>query len=82
MGPAPRGGVYTYDWIENLLGLHAQRRPDPAEFERPSVGDTIGYGANVMRVERGGAPRHAADGAQDAPRESDESARVLSSNPV
>ncbi len=21
MGPAPRGGAYTYDWIENLLGL-------------------------------------------------------------
>src|SRR6185312_5121431 len=22
MGPAPRGGAYTYDWIENLLGLN------------------------------------------------------------
>src|SRR6478609_4325799 len=21
MGPAPRGGAYTYDWIENVLGL-------------------------------------------------------------
>src|SRR6476661_2968345 len=21
MGPAPRGGAYTYDWIENLLRL-------------------------------------------------------------
>ena len=21
MGPAPRGGAYTYDWVENLLGL-------------------------------------------------------------
>src|SRR5437764_1807273 len=21
MGPAPRGGAYTYHWIENLLGL-------------------------------------------------------------
>ena len=21
MGPSPRGGAYTYDWIENLLGL-------------------------------------------------------------
>jgi hypothetical protein len=21
MGPAPRGGAYTHDWIENLLGL-------------------------------------------------------------
>ena len=27
MGPSPRGGAYTYDWIENLLGLeHAQHR--------------------------------------------------------
>src|SRR5436305_11297236 len=22
IGPAPRGGAYTYDWIENLLGLN------------------------------------------------------------
>ncbi len=22
MGPSPRGGAYTYDWIENLLGLN------------------------------------------------------------
>jgi hypothetical protein len=30
MGPSPRGGAYTYDWIENLLGLrNAQRRPRP-----------------------------------------------------
>src|SRR5436309_13770686 len=21
MGPSPRGGAYSYDWIENLLGL-------------------------------------------------------------
>ena len=24
MGPSPRGGAYTYDWIENLLGLSMQ----------------------------------------------------------
>jgi hypothetical protein len=25
MGPSPRGGAYTYDWIENLLGLDMHR---------------------------------------------------------
>lgn len=53
MGPAPRGGAYTYDWIENLLGLgmHSVDRVLP-EFQDPEVGDTIGYGSNRMRVER------------------------------
>jgi uncharacterized protein YndB with AHSA1/START domain len=53
MGPAPRGGAYTYDWIENLLGLgmHSVDRVLP-EFQDPQVGDTIGYGSNRMRVER------------------------------
>ena len=53
MGPAPRGGAYTYDWIENLLGLdmHSVDRVLP-EFQHPQVGDTIGYGPNRMRVER------------------------------
>jgi hypothetical protein len=53
MGPAPRGGAYTYDWIENLLGLdmHSADRVLP-EFQHPEVGDTIGYGPNRMRVER------------------------------
>jgi hypothetical protein len=53
MGPSPRGGAYTYDWIENLLGLdmHSADRVLP-EFQHPQVGDTIGYGANQMRVER------------------------------
>lgn len=53
MGPAPRGGAYTYDWIENLLGLdmHSADRVLP-EFQRPAVGDEIGYGPNHMRVER------------------------------
>jgi hypothetical protein len=53
MGPAPRGGAYTYDWIENLLGLdmHSVDRVLP-EFQRPQVGDTIGYGPNRMRLER------------------------------
>ena len=53
MGPAPRGGAYTYDWIENLLGLdmHSVDRVLP-EFQHPQVGDTIGYGPNRMRLER------------------------------
>ncbi len=53
MGPSPRGGAYTYDWIENLLGLdmHSADRILP-EFQRPQVGDAIGYGSNRMRLKR------------------------------
>jgi hypothetical protein len=53
MGPAPRGGAYTYDWIENLLGLdmHSADEVLP-EFQHPEVGDELGYGANRMRFER------------------------------
>jgi hypothetical protein len=52
MGPSPRGGAYTYDWIENLLGLN-MRSADRVlpEFQHPEVGDVIGYGRNRMRVE-------------------------------
>ena len=59
IGPSPRGGAYTYDWIENLLGLdmHSVDRVLP-EFQHPRVGDTIGYGPNRMRVERV-EPEHA-----------------------
>jgi len=53
MGPSPRGGAYTYDWIENLLGLdmHSADQVLP-EFQEPQVGDELGYGANQMRFER------------------------------
>ncbi len=53
MGPAPRGGAYTYDWIENLLGLnmHSADTVLPA-FQHPELGDTIEYGSNRMRIER------------------------------
>ena len=53
MGPAPRGGAYTYDWIENLLrlGMHSVDRVLP-EFQHPELGDTIGYGSHRMRLER------------------------------
>jgi hypothetical protein len=53
MGPSPRGGAYTYDWIENLLGLdiHSADHVLP-DYQHPQVGDTFGYGKNRMRVER------------------------------
>jgi hypothetical protein len=53
MGPSPRGGAYTYDWIENLMGLdmHSADRILP-EFQSPEVGDAIGFGKNTMRLER------------------------------
>jgi hypothetical protein len=53
MGPSPRGGAYTYDWIENLLSLdmHSVDRVLP-EFQNPQVGDTIGFGSNRMCIER------------------------------
>lgn len=49
MGPAPRGGAYTYDWIENLLGLdmHSVDRILP-EFQNPQAGDMLGFGSNRM----------------------------------
>ena len=50
MGPAPRGGAYTYDWIENLLRLdmHSVDRVLP-QFQHPQVGDGFGFGPNRMR---------------------------------
>ena len=58
MGPSPRGGAYTYDWIENLMGLdmHSADQVLP-DFQHPEIGDTIGYGPNRMRVERA-EPEH------------------------
>jgi hypothetical protein len=49
MGPSPRGGAYTYDWIENLLGLnmHSASRVIQ-EFQHPAIGDGFGLGANRM----------------------------------
>jgi hypothetical protein len=53
IGPSPRGGAYTYDWVENLLGLnmHSADQILP-EFQHPEIGDTIGLGSNQMRLER------------------------------
>ncbi len=53
LGPSPRGGAYTYDWIENLLGLDMHSADDVLpEFQHPKPGDTIGFGTNKMRFER------------------------------
>ena len=52
MGPAPRGGAYTYDWIENALGLNMHSVDEVLpEFQDPRVGDVIGLGPNRMRLE-------------------------------
>jgi hypothetical protein len=53
MGPSPRGGAYTYDWIENVLGLdmHSADRVLP-EFQHPAVGETIELGARRMHLAR------------------------------
>jgi len=53
LGPAPRGGAYTYDWIENLLGLDMHSAEQVLEqFQHPQLGDTIGFGSTRMRLER------------------------------
>jgi hypothetical protein len=52
MGPSPRGGAYTYDAIENLLGLDMHSADTIlAEFQHPEIGDGFGFGANRMRYE-------------------------------
>jgi hypothetical protein len=53
MGPAPRGGAYTYDWIENLFGLnmHSVGYVLP-EYQDPKRGDGFGLGENRMQFER------------------------------
>ncbi len=52
MGPG-RGGAYTYDWIENLLGLdmHSADEILP-QFQDLAVGDTLSLGTSgpTMRV--------------------------------
>jgi hypothetical protein len=50
MGPSPRGGAYTYDWIENLLRLdmHSVDRVLP-EFQHPQLGEGFGFGENRIR---------------------------------
>lgn len=55
MGPGERGGAYTYDWIENLLGLdmHSVDTILP-QFQDVEVGDVVPdrHGQPWMRFER------------------------------
>lgn len=52
IGPAPRGGAYTYDWIENLLGLGMHSTDEILEeFQHPRLGDAIDLGPNRMLVQ-------------------------------
>ena len=49
-----RGGAYTYDWIENLLGLNMHSASEILpEYQDIKVGDELplGSGGLVMRVE-------------------------------
>jgi hypothetical protein len=49
MGPSPRGGAYTYDWIENLLGLDMHSADHVlAQYQHPQVGEGFGYGPHKM----------------------------------
>jgi len=63
-----RGGAYTYDWIENLLGLnmHSASRILP-QFQDIKAGDELplGSGGPVMRVEVLDPPRALAVRAAD-----------------
>ena len=50
MGPHPRGGAYTYDWVENLLGLNMHSTDEVLlEYQHPTLGEAIGYGAHQMQ---------------------------------
>jgi hypothetical protein len=88
MGPSPRGGAYTYDWIENVLGLdmHSVDRV-LGEFQHPEVGDTIGLGPNLMRLERVESPHVLAWRSEDGTwiwtfvlEEHDDTTRLISRN--
>ena len=88
MGPSPRGGAYTYDWIENLMGLDMHSADEVLEeFQHPQIGDTIGLGANRMRLERVEPERVLAWRSQDGNwvwtfvlREHDGATRLISRN--
>ena len=55
MGPGERGGAYSYDWIENLLGLdmHSVDRVLP-QFQHVAAGDVVPdrHGKPWLRFER------------------------------
>ena len=54
MGPGERGGAYTYDWVENLLGLDMHSADTVLEqFQHVEAGDVVPdrYGKPWMRYE-------------------------------
>jgi hypothetical protein len=55
-----RGGAYSYDWIENLLGLNMHSATEILpEYQDIKIGDELpmGGGGPVMRVEVADPPR-------------------------
>lgn len=45
MGPRPRAGAYTYDWVERLLGIDIENKDRILpEYQRPEVGEFMGLG--------------------------------------
>lgn len=66
MGPSPRGGAYTYDWIENLMGLDMHSVDVVLEeFQHPQPGDEISFGSNTMRLQLCERPRSIAWRSED-----------------
>lgn len=58
MGPVPRGGAYTYDWIENLLGLSFHSVDVILDdFQQPRVGQVLDFGPRPMIIERADTDR-------------------------
>lgn len=57
MGPKPRAGVYTYDWIERLLGIDIQNsdRILP-EFQHLEAGESFALNEKTSLVVREVAP--------------------------
>src|SRR5690242_11403848 len=53
MGPRPRAGVYTYDWIERLLGIDIENsdRILP-EFQHMDVGEAFALNGKTQLVAR------------------------------
>jgi hypothetical protein len=57
MGPRPRGGIYTYDWIERLLGIDIENTDEVLpEFQHLQPGEYLGLndkgqGIQVVSVE-------------------------------
>ncbi|MEU0869521.1 SRPBCC family protein [Nocardia brasiliensis] len=50
LGPG-RGGAYTYDWIENLLGLNMHSADEILpQYQNIAVGDTFALGASGPRM--------------------------------